>query len=66
MTDDEMIAMFEDLGLIPGQHWRLVKIDGKPEIAVTIPAMRILARHAPDQENARALLAAIEERFPGQ
>jgi hypothetical protein len=66
VTNDEMIAMFEALGLIPGQHWRLAKVDGRSEIVVSLPAMRILARHAPDQEAARALLAAVDERFPGQ
>lgn len=66
MTDDDMIALLERLGLRPGVDWRLMKIDGKPEIMVGMHAMRVLAEHAPDRDNARALLAAIEERFPGQ
>jgi hypothetical protein len=66
VTDDEMIALLERLGLRPGVDWRLMKIDGKVEIMIGMHAMRVLAEHAPDQDNAHALLAAIEERFPGQ
>lgn len=66
MTDDELIAILEELGLRPGVDWRLMKVDGKPEIMIGMHAMRVLAEHAPDQQAARGLLAAFEERFPGQ
>jgi hypothetical protein len=66
VTDDDMIAILESLGLRPGVDWRLMKIEGKAEIVVTMHAMRVLADSAPDQLAARRLMNAISERFPGQ
>jgi hypothetical protein len=66
MTDDELMALFESVGLIPGQHWKLAKVDGKSEIVVSLDGLRMLAWRAPDQDKATELLAAFEERLPSR
>lgn len=66
MTNAQMIELLDRLGLKAGTDWRLMMVDGKAEVVVSLPAMRVLAEHAPDQERARDLMAAIEERFPGE
>lgn len=65
MTDDDMIALLDAHGLRPGIDWRLMKVDGKVEIVVTMHAMRVLAKTAPNQKTAKAIVKAMEERFPG-
>jgi hypothetical protein len=63
MTDDDLIALMEHLGLQAGADWRLAKVDGKVEIVIGRHAMEVLAEHAPDQEaaqRARAVLAQAD------
>lgn len=62
MTDTELIAVMEHVGLIPGKHWRLAKVDGKPEIVVNVDGIKLLAKHAPDQEKATKFLAALRDQ----
>lgn len=61
MTDDDLIALMESLGLEPGTDWRLAKVDGKVEIIIGRHAMQVLAQHAPDQEAAKRVLSDLDD-----
>jgi hypothetical protein len=56
MTDSEILDLLESLGAEPGKDWRLMKFDGKTEIAVSASGFRLLALHAPDSRIRRAAL----------
>lgn len=62
MTNAEMITILEDHGLVAGEDWRIMKVDGRREIVVSAHGVRVLAATAPNQANAAAFAAELDRR----